>query len=141
MQSSAPTWHAELMRLNQGHIGSNEPATKGDIEQLREDLHADMARMEERFENRFGRIENRFAQIERRFDRIEERITEESATRSREFNEFSRGLFEKIDQYLEHRNAELGAAKAERVLSLEDKVSEHDGRITALERQESSPRR
>lgn len=37
------------MTIRSEDIGSKEPATKGDLEQLREDLQVDMANLESRF--------------------------------------------------------------------------------------------
>lgn len=116
------------MVIKQENIDSQEPATKGDLEQLREDLQADMTRME-------GRINDRFSAIDARFSAIEERITSESANLSKRFDDWGRTLFEKIDIAVENRQIELGAAKAEHVLSLDDKVGALDERVSAIERQ------
>lgn len=126
-------WHPESMTIREKNIGSKEPATKGDLEQLREDLQADMTRME-------GRITDRFSAIDMGFSALEERITRESENLSKMFDDWGRTLFEKIDIAVENRQIELGAAKAEHVLNLDDKVRELDDRVGAIERQDASRR-
>ncbi|MBI3255588.1 MAG: hypothetical protein HYZ63_01305 [Candidatus Andersenbacteria bacterium] len=60
-------------------INSSEPATKGDLENLREDLQGDMVQMEERINTRIDSLETRmdakFEQIDARFERIEKTLT------------------------------------------------------------------
>lgn len=46
-------------------IHSSQPATRGDLENLREDLQADMAQMEERINAKFDQVDERFERIEK----------------------------------------------------------------------------
>lgn len=92
-----------MRKPKQENIGSDAPATKGDIEQLREDMHADIVEhtvSKQEFEKgmsavdkRFDGIDKRFDGVDKRFDGIEDRIA------NRVLNE--------LKAYLEQRETDL----------------------------------
>jgi hypothetical protein len=116
-------WHADCMNVRYEDIGSQEPATKGDIEQLREDLQADMTLVAEELRGEMRQFENRLA---KRIEQAEQRY-------AAKLDEWGRLLFRKIDAVVENRFIDLGAAKTEQVLLLDDKVQDHEQRIAAIE--------
>lgn len=121
------------MTIREKNIHSKDPATKGDLEDLREDLQGDIARMEERLMTNSAVTASRIKKENRAYlSQAEKRITESI---SMKLDKWGRVLFEKIDALIESRQIDLGAAKAEHVESLADKVQEIDGRVAAIERQ------
>ena len=90
------------------HIDSPAPATKGDLEELREDVHVDLV--------------NAMSELSEDVQRVEQRLDKKLDL-----------LIDKIDGLIEHRSIELGAAKDEQVQLLDDRVHRLDERVSALE--------
>jgi outer membrane murein-binding lipoprotein Lpp len=59
------------MNAKEEFINSKEPATKGDLEQLREDLQADMVNMEGRI---ISRMDERFESVEQNFKHMNQKF-------------------------------------------------------------------
>lgn len=136
------------MTARKQHIGSDEPATKGDLEQLREDLQADMV-------NNFATKDDlkQFATKEdlKQFatkDDLKQFATKEYLKRELEkvsnrfetlLNNWGKILFDKIDAAVENRTIELGAAKVEQVEMNAQRLDRYDERLKAVERQVGIP--
>lgn len=109
------------MAVRYENIDSQEPATKGDLEQLREDLQSDIVRATENLATK-----EELAAMERRF--------------LGELNRWGEVLFEKIDAVVENRFIDLGAAKTEQVEANTERLDRHEARIDSLEREAGTPR-
>lgn len=131
-------WQSEGMAIEKNNIHSDKPATKGDIEQLREDLQADLQAvhsevqgdMEQLRENLQDDLQEVRSELQADMVQLEERIIKRM---SKQFQEWGSVLFAKIDAVVENRQIDLGAAKSEQVQMLVEKVEELDGRVRAIE--------
>jgi hypothetical protein len=135
------------MVIRKKNIGSAKPATKGDLEELREDLQADMANMEDRIDKKLAAMETRFDEkliaMETRFDekliametRFDEKLIAMETRFNKKLDDWGQILFEKIEGAIENRMFELGGAKIAEVSLLDDKVKNLDERVAVLERQ------
>lgn len=120
-------WQSECMVIQKNNINSDEPATKGDIEQLREDLQADLQSVHSELKADLQAVRS---ELQGDMVQLEERIIERM---SKQFQEWGNVLFAKIDAVVENRQIDLGAAKSEQVQMLVEKVEELDGRVRAIE--------
>lgn len=89
------------MEMNPENIGSTEPATRGDIEELREDLQADLQELETRLTVQAA-------------DAVTD-LKAMIAASEKHLGQKLDDILEHIDAAVEARDIELGAAKKEAV--------------------------
>ncbi len=109
-------------------IGSKETATKGDLEDLREDLQVDMHHMEERLiENIQGVKEELTENIQSVREELLEKIKSTAQETVKEIKYY-------FDAVVEHMKLDVGGAYHDELVNVKDHQEDHEERIKALER-------
>ncbi|REJ85935.1 MAG: hypothetical protein DWQ34_28160 [Planctomycetota bacterium] len=121
------------MNIQYEDIDSDEPASKRDLEQLREDLQRDMSNLASRLRDEIGE------QTEGLLDRVLKEMASTESRHGKHLDDWGRQLYEKIDVAVESRQIDLGAAKSEHVELNSERLDRHEGRIRALERDSGMP--
>ncbi len=100
------------------HINSPEPATKGDLEDLREDLQADIFKVTDRIDTRMEGMEQ---SIDTKMEQWKDEIVRH------------------FDVVAENIHQDVAGANRDEISMIKDKVQHHDADIAILKQKISSP--